>query len=112
MGESMKHWLAVIGLISILSACASGGPVPMGGGTYYLDKISPACGFSNGDGAKKDLLREASDFCVKQGKEVAIDSAINKNGVVGHQCASAEVTFKCVQPGSTTGGHYEEHSIQ
>ncbi len=79
---------------------------------YYLDKISPACGFSNGDGAKKDLLREANEFCVKQGKEVSIDSAINKNGVIGRQCASAEVTFKCVESDGRSSGHYEEHTLR
>ncbi|WP_159082217.1 hypothetical protein [Rhodanobacter thiooxydans] len=85
-----------VAAICALAACSSGGPVKTGPDTYYLTKKSAGCGFSGGEGSKAALLREANDFCAKQGKEIKTLEADAKNGVPFVRCASAEVQFRCV----------------
>jgi hypothetical protein len=82
--------------VSVLVGCASGGPVPMGGGSYYLTKKSPGCGFSGGEGAKADLLREANAFCAKQNQKLETVEATARDGVPMVRCASAQVQFRCI----------------
>lgn len=86
--------------VCALAACSSGGPVKTGPDTYYLTKKSAGCGFSGGEGSKAALLREANDFCAKQGKEIQTLEADAKNGVPFVRCASAEVQFRCVPAGT------------
>jgi len=81
--------------VALLTACASGGPVPTGPDSYYLTKKSPGCGFSGGEGSKAELMREANDFCAKQGKSMSILDAVAHNGVPFARCASAELRFRC-----------------
>lgn len=96
----MKRVILLIATLC-LGACVSGGPVSTGHGAYMLTKKSMGCGFTGGDGAKADLLREANAFCAKQGKEIETIDAAAKNGVPFVRCASAEVDFRCVAPGKS-----------
>lgn len=84
-----------------LAGCSSGGPVKTGPDTYYLTKKSAGCGFSGGEGSKAALLREANEFCAKQGKDIQALSTEAKHGVPFVRCASAEITFKCVGGGAS-----------
>lgn len=93
-------YLALSVVFGAVAACSSGGPVKTGPDTYYLTKKSAGCGFTGGEGSKAALLREANDFCARQGKSIQALDAEAKHGVPFVRCASAEVTFKCVdQPG-------------
>jgi hypothetical protein len=79
-----------------LTACASGGPVKTGANTYYLTKKSAGGGFVNGDSTKAALLREANDFCGRQGKDIQLIEAESHRGIPFAKIASAEVNFRCV----------------
>jgi hypothetical protein len=88
--------------VVLLVGCASGGPVPMGGGSYYLTKKSAGCGFTGGDGSKAELLREANRFCTKRGQELETVEATSRDGVPMVRCASAQVQFRCVARANAT----------
>lgn len=92
----MKRIIGVIAVAAALAGCASGGPVAMGNGEYFITKKSAACGFSSGQESEADLLREANAFCAKQGKEIETIKADASHGVPFARCASAEVHFRCV----------------
>jgi len=88
--------IAMLSLACLMTACSSGGPVPMGQGVYMLTKKSAGCGFTGGEGSKAELLREANAFCAKEGKQIETLDATSRDGVPMVRCASAEVHFKCV----------------
>jgi hypothetical protein len=89
-------------ILGLLVGCASGGPVPMGGGNYYLTKKSAGCGFTGGEGSKVKLLREANTFCAKQGQELETVEATSRDGVPMVRCASAQVQFRCASRANAT----------
>ena len=82
--------------VALLTACASGGPVKTGTDTYYLTKKSAGGGFVNGDSTKASLLREANEFCHRQGKDIQLIEAESHRGIPFAKIASAEVNFRCV----------------
>lgn len=92
----MKKLAYLVVAAALLSACSSGGPVKTGPDTYYLTKKSAGGGFVNGDSTKASLLREANEFCNKQGRQIQVVDAESHRGIPFAKIANAEVTFKCV----------------
>ncbi len=92
----MRMYIAAIsfGLV----ACASTGVVPMDSGTFMIAKTSPACGFRSADETKAVIYAEAHQYCALSGKETSTISLDARDGIIGVRCASAQLTFRCLDP--------------
>ena len=80
-----------------IASCASTGILPIGKDTYMVSKQT-ATGFQSAVGIKGEILREANEFCAKQGLVMVIVSLNTKDGVPGHSYATAELVFRAVRP--------------
>lgn len=74
---------------------------PIGRDTYMATKTGS--GFAAGKGIngkllKTDVLKEANDFCAKQGRTMILLQEDSQNGVGGREYASAEIKFRAVSP--------------
>tara|TARA_B100000780_G_C20865585_1_gene344214 strand:+ start:129 stop:599 length:471 start_codon:yes stop_codon:yes gene_type:complete len=83
-----------LGLLIAVTGCTSSGVVPMGPDTYLISttsEISPAY-------AKKSALKEASQYCISQVKEVmpvSTDSGSHRDAF-GDNLATFDYTFRCL----------------
>ncbi len=87
--------LITIPIVFFLSACAySSSVTKIGTDTYY---ITGTAGSERGGalGAKNAAISGASEYCLKQNKQVNIVSS-NSSTVNELGTGSAEVTFKCL----------------
>ena len=57
-----------------------------------------ATGYQSAVGIKGEILREADEFCAKQGLVMVIVSLNTKDGVPGRSYATAELVFRAVRP--------------
>jgi len=89
--------ILILFLIGIFG-CASTGILSVGKDTYMVSKQS-ATGYQSAVGIKADVLREANEFCVKQGLIMVVISLKTKDGVPGRSYATAELIFRAVPPG-------------
>jgi hypothetical protein len=64
-----------------------------------ISKTSAACGFRSAAGTKADIYAEANQFCASRHQQVSTISSTGQDGVIGARCASAELLFRCVDPG-------------
>lgn len=94
----MRFILPTIAL-GILSACASTGVVPMDRDSFMISKTSPACGFRTAAATRAELYQEANQFCSARRQQVSTISSTGQDGIIGARCASAELVFRCVEPG-------------
>lgn len=94
--KSIRALLALT-LLSLLVACTSTGVTPMGRDTYMIARKGTA--MSSGSGLKAALLREANDWCVKQGLVMVVVNTKSLDGVPGVRFANAELIFRAVKPG-------------
>ena len=85
-------------VLSVLTACASSGAVPIGRDTYMITKQS-STGFHSGASVKADIYREANEFCVKRELQFQPVRDNAKDGVPGYAFANAEVVFRCLADG-------------
>jgi hypothetical protein len=86
----------VAAMAVILAACTSTGVVPMGGNTYMIAGSRP--GFVGTGEVKASLIRDASAWCAKRGLVMIVVDATGHDGVLGHNAANADVTFKALPP--------------
>ena len=91
----------------LLAACASTGVVPMDRDAFMISKTSPACGFRSAAGTRAAIYAEANQFCAARRQQVSTISANGQDGIIGARCASAELVFRCVDPG-VMDAHSEE----
>lgn len=78
----------------VLVGCATNsGIVDLGGGNYVYAKEDAWAW--NGNATKVEILKEASAFCAKQGKQMAVQSSDAKPYMPGSSFAGAEVQFSC-----------------
>lgn len=90
----MNKLILAIAIVA-LGGCAtsSTGVAPLGDGRYMLHG-SDLTGWGTPNEVKAALLKEAGEFCAKQGKELTQVSHVgNEAGFI--TSASADVTFRC-----------------
>ena len=87
--------LIIAAFVAALTGCAtsSSGVAPLGDGRYMLHG-SDLTGWGAPNEVKAALLKEAGEYCAKQGKE------LTQVGLSGDEAgffttASADVTFRC-----------------
>lgn len=89
--------LFVVALLGLIAACTSTGVTPMGRDTYMIARKGTAV--SSGSGLKAALLREANEWCTKQGLVMVVVSTKALDGIPGVQFANAELVFRAVKAG-------------
>ena len=87
--------LIIAAFVAALTGCAtsSSGVAPLGDGRYMLHG-SDLTGWGAPNEVKAALLKEAGEYCAKQGKELTQVGHIG-NEAVFFTPASADVTFRC-----------------
>ncbi|MBS0316557.1 MAG: hypothetical protein JSR49_05475 [Proteobacteria bacterium] len=89
-----KVMLSVAIAAAALSGCATNsGIVDLGGGNYVYEKEDAMAW--NGSATKVEILKEASAFCARQGKQMLVQSSDAKPYTPGSSYAGAEVQFSC-----------------
>ena len=87
--------LIIAAFVAALTGCAtsSSGVAPLGDGRYMLHG-SDLTGWGAPNEVKATLLKEAGEYCAKQGKELTqVGHTGNEAGFF--TTASADVTFRC-----------------
>ena len=79
-----------------MAGCAHSGVVPIGPDTYMV--ANSEWGFSSGGVQKAKVMKEASDFCARQGKEM-LPISTRQNDVQFGKTPAAEVQFRCLSHG-------------
>jgi hypothetical protein len=92
--------ILILGTTMFIGACESTGVVPMDRGSFMISKVSPACGFRSAAGTRAELYTEANQFCSSRRQEVSTVTSTSQDGIIGARCASAELVFRCVDPGA------------
>jgi hypothetical protein len=67
--------------------------------SFIISKTSAACGFRSAAGTRAEIYAEANQFCAARRQQVSTISSTGQDGVIGARCASAELLFRCVDPG-------------
>ena len=70
------------------------GIVDLGGGNYVYEKENGMA--YNGNSVKVEILKEAAEFCKKQGKQMSVQSSAAKPYTPYSSYAGAEVQFSCI----------------
>ncbi len=92
-----SYALIIAPLLAIPVACAhNAGIVPIGNGTYMISRSEWGIEHT-GATVKSDILKEASEFCIKQGKELNVVNTSQQDMVPFKSEAQAELEFKCQQ---------------
>src|SRR5208282_1912608 len=87
--------LAAVIVTALISGCTSSGVVPMGQNTYMISKS--VWGFTGPAPIKAAELKEADDYCKKQGKVLRVTKTVEIAIKFGSTPAT-EVYFKCLDP--------------
>ena len=85
-----------LGIAVLLTACAHSGIVPTGPDTFMI--ANSEWGFSSGGYQKAKVMKEASEYCKSQGKEM-LPITTSQNDVSFGKTPAAEVQFRCLSPG-------------
>lgn len=90
----MKHFhrTAMLGLLVLLTACASSGPMSLGDGRYMSSARVPLEGET---GAKTKALGAANRHCASLGQEAVVESVKAKECALRGGCGEAEVIYRC-----------------
>jgi len=80
-------------VIAISGCATNSGIVDLGGGNYVYEKEDAMA--YNGNSIKVQILKEASAFCSKQGKQMIVQNSSAKPYTIGSSFAGAEVQFGC-----------------
>jgi hypothetical protein len=89
----MRTVVAGLGLLALAGCATNSGIVDLGGGNYVYAK-EDAWAWS-GNATKVEILKEASAFCAKQGKQMTVQSSDAKPYMPYSSYAGAEVQFSC-----------------
>ncbi|MDD3016810.1 MAG: hypothetical protein PHE74_00200 [Comamonas sp.] len=91
----MKKAIWIVACLVTLAGCAtsSTGVAPLGDGRYMLHG-SDLTGWGTANEVKAALLKEAGEFCAKQGKELSqVYHSGKEMGFI--TSANADITFRC-----------------
>lgn len=96
--------LGVISLMAVVTGCANPGIVKLSSDTYLLSRTDRGGVFGNASAMKADVIREANEFAVSQGK-IAIPISFNDKpmGILG-QFASVDYQFRVVDESDPESG--------
>lgn len=87
----MKKMLLTFAVL-LLAACATG-PRPINDDTLHIVRH----GFASTEPVRKQILKEAADFCTQEGKSLEVVRVItNSPPFVNLHFPKAEVQFRCV----------------
>jgi len=89
----MRIAISVLIPLALAGCATNSGIVDLGGGNYVYAK-EDAWAY-NGNATKVEILKEASAFCKKQGKQMTVQSSDAKPYMPGSSFAGAEVQFSC-----------------
>ena len=89
----MRIAIAALTALAVSGCATNSGIVDLGGGNYVYAK-EDAWAY-NGNATKVEILKEASAFCAKQGKQMSVQSSDAKAYRPGSSFAGAEVQFAC-----------------
>ena len=94
-GERMKKGILIVSAICLLSGCAStSDPLQIGENQYVVSSSSYWTGTS-GTAQQEYAIKQAQEFCAKQGKILKVTSMQDEDGVFGATIASAKIAFTC-----------------
>lgn len=96
-----------LALALLLVSCASTGVIPIGGDTYTISKQT-ATGYESAVSIRGAVLKEANEFCRKNGREMVVVSINNKDGIPGRSYATVDLVFRAVRSGGAAYGSYNE----
>ena len=90
----MMKTLVPLATALLLAACATHrGPTPINDDTLHIVRH----GFASTEPIRKQILKEAADFCTQQGKSMEVVNVItNTPPFVNLKFPKAEVQFRCV----------------
>lgn len=93
--EIVTIGLAALIVAALISGCTSSGIVPMGQNTYMISRTH--WGFTGPAPIKAAALKEADDYCKKQGKVLRVTKTV-EIGIEFGSTPAAEVYFKALDP--------------
>lgn len=89
----MRIVISTVALLALFGCATNSGIVDLGGGNYVYEKEDSMA--YNGNSVKVEILKEASAFCTKQGKQFFVQSSAAKPYTPYSSFAGAEVQFSC-----------------
>jgi hypothetical protein len=89
----MRIVISTVALLALFGCTTNSGIVDLGGGNYVYEKEDFWA--YNGSSTKVEILKEASAFCAKQGKQMVVQSSDAKPYTPASSYAGAEVQFSC-----------------
>ncbi|WP_435893343.1 hypothetical protein [Oceaniferula spumae] len=92
-----KLLLSILGCGVLASCASSSGVVPMGQDTYMVARSLKSIRGDSGR-VKAEAIREANEFCLKQGKVMKIIDTNQKDMQPFRSDAQAEIQFMCLDP--------------
>ncbi len=96
MKTNQLTWVLLLASVAaVISGCTSSGVVPMGQNSYMISKSR--WGFTGPAPIKAAELKEADDYCKKQGKVLRVTKTVEIAIKFGSTPA-AEVYFKALDP--------------
>lgn len=92
----MKSGTAILGLACLCGCASNPGVAPTGPGTYSVSRQA-ATGFPGLGGLRVKALREAADFCSKDGKSIKVLQTTNSDPpyILGNY-PRVDIDFSCV----------------
>ncbi|MEK7761222.1 MAG: hypothetical protein AAB433_06560 [Nitrospirota bacterium] len=89
----MRIVISTAALLALFGCTTNSGIVDLGGGNYVYEKEDAMA--YNGNSVKVEILKEASAFCAKQGKQLSVQSSDAKPYTPYSSYAGAEIQFSC-----------------
>lgn len=90
----MRIFISTVALFALAGCATNSGIVDLGGGNYVYEKENGMA--YNGNSVKVEILKEAAEFCKKQGKQMVVQSSAAKPYTPYSSYAGAEVQFSCI----------------
>lgn len=90
---------SVFALACLLAGCANPGIVQMSPDTYYLSRTDKGGIFGNAAAMEADVIREATQFAVAQGK-VSVPVSMNTTPMAPGRFATVQYQFRVVDANS------------
>ena len=92
----MKKVSICIGLVVVLTACASSAPTKIGADTYYASKTNTAGIFGDVGAVAGELMAQGNQLCESMGKQFELVTQSVTQNVPGVRFGGASITYKCV----------------
>jgi hypothetical protein len=93
--KTIRHLFCMASALTLLISCASTGVIPIGKDTYTISKQT-ASGFQSAVSIRGEVLKEANDYCRRNGLKMAVVSINAKDGVPGRSYATVDLVFRGV----------------